>query len=58
VDPAEVEAFFTGTGLIREAAVTAWLDSAGEQNLAAWPVPLQPETGFARKALAGSGTIR
>jgi len=43
VDPAEVEAFFTGTGLIREAAVTAWLDSAGEQNLAAWLVPVQPE---------------
>src|ERR1019366_7356945 len=25
VEPAEVEAFFTGTGLVREAAVTAWL---------------------------------
>jgi amino acid adenylation domain-containing protein len=42
VDPTEVEAFFTGTGLVREAAVTAWLDSAGEQNLAAWLVPSQP----------------
>jgi acyl-CoA synthetase (AMP-forming)/AMP-acid ligase II len=44
VEPAEVEAFFTSTGLVREAAVTAWLDSAGEQNLAAWLVPVQPET--------------
>jgi acyl-CoA synthetase (AMP-forming)/AMP-acid ligase II len=43
VEPADVEAFFTGTGLVREAAVTAWLDSAGEQNLAAWLVPVQPE---------------
>jgi acyl-coenzyme A synthetase/AMP-(fatty) acid ligase len=43
VDPTEVEAFFTGTGLVREAAVTAWLDSAGEQNLAAWLVPVRPE---------------
>jgi amino acid adenylation domain-containing protein len=43
VEPAEVEAFFTGTGLVREAAVTAWLDSAGQQNLAAWLVPVEPE---------------
>lgn len=43
VETAEVEAFFTGTGLIREAAVTAWLDSAGEQKLAAWLVPVQPD---------------
>ena len=43
VEPADVEAFFTGTGLVREAAVTAWLDSAGAQNLAAWLVPVQPE---------------
>jgi amino acid adenylation domain-containing protein len=43
VEPAEVEAFFTGTGLVREAAVTAWLDSAGEQSLAAWLVPAKPE---------------
>jgi amino acid adenylation domain-containing protein len=43
VEPSEVEAFFTGTGLVREAAVTAWMDSAGEQNLAAWLVPVQPE---------------
>jgi len=43
VEPAEVEAFFTGTGLVREAAVTAWLDSTGEQNLAAWLVPVQAE---------------
>jgi amino acid adenylation domain-containing protein len=42
VEPAEVEAFFTGTGLIREAAVTAWLDS-GEQKLAAWLVPVHPD---------------
>jgi amino acid adenylation domain-containing protein len=44
VEPADVEAFFTGTGLVREAAVTAWLDSAGEQKLAAWLVPVHPET--------------
>jgi len=44
VDPAQVEAFFTGTGLVREAAVTAWVDPAGEQNLAAWLVPMQPAT--------------
>jgi len=43
VEPAEVEAFFTGTGLVREAAVTAWLDSAGEQNLAAWLVPVEAD---------------
>jgi len=43
VEPTEVEAFFTGTGLVREAAVTAWPDSSGEQNLAAWLVPSQPE---------------
>jgi len=39
VETAEVEAFFTATGLVRDALVTAWLDSAGEQNLAAWLVP-------------------
>jgi acyl-CoA synthetase (AMP-forming)/AMP-acid ligase II len=43
VEPTEVEAFFTGTGLVREAAVTAWLDPAGQQNLAAWLVPMQPD---------------
>ncbi len=43
VEPAEVEAFFTGTGLVREAAVTAWRESGGEQNLAAWLVPMRPE---------------
>jgi len=43
VEPTEVEAFFIGTGLVREAAVTAWLGSAGEQNLVAWLVPAQPE---------------
>ena len=43
VEPAAVEAFFTGTGLVREAAVTAWLDAAGEQKLAAWLVPMHPE---------------
>src|ERR1039457_2962798 len=43
VETAEVEDFFTGTGLIREAAVAAWLDAAGEQNLAAWLVPVRPE---------------
>jgi len=43
VETAEVETFFTATGLIRDAAVTAWLDSTGEQNLAAWLVPLRPD---------------
>jgi acyl-CoA synthetase (AMP-forming)/AMP-acid ligase II len=43
VEPADVEAFFSGTGFVREAAVTAWVDSAGEQNLAAWLVPVQPD---------------
>jgi acyl-coenzyme A synthetase/AMP-(fatty) acid ligase len=43
VEPSAVEAFFTGTGLVREAAVTAWLDSAGEQNLAAWLVPVHSD---------------
>jgi amino acid adenylation domain-containing protein len=43
VETAEVEACFTATGLVRDAAVTAWLDSAGEQNLAAWLVPLHPD---------------
>jgi amino acid adenylation domain-containing protein len=43
VETAEVEGFFTSTGLFRDAAVTAWLDSTGEQNLAAWLVPLRPD---------------
>jgi amino acid adenylation domain-containing protein len=43
VETAEVEAFFTATGLVRDAAVTAWLDSTGEQNLAAWLVPVRPD---------------
>jgi amino acid adenylation domain-containing protein len=43
VEPAEVEDFFTGTGLIRDAVVAAWRDAAGEQNLAAWLVPARPE---------------
>lgn len=43
VEITEVEAFFTGTGLIRDAAVTAWVDATGEQNLAAWLVPLRPD---------------
>lgn len=43
VETTEVEAFFTATGLVREAAVTAWVDSMGEQNLAAWLVPLRPD---------------
>lgn len=38
-----MEAFFTGTGLVREAAVTTWLDPAGEQNLSAWLVPAHPQ---------------
>jgi acyl carrier protein len=40
VETAEVEAFFAATGLIRDALVTAWYDSTGEQNLAAWLVPV------------------
>ena len=43
VEVAEVEAFFTGCGLIRDALVTTWTDAAGEQNLAAWLVPARPE---------------
>ncbi|MFZ4437595.1 MAG: condensation domain-containing protein [Syntrophales bacterium] len=43
VETAEVETFFTTTGLIRDAAVTAWQDSTGEQNLAAWLVPMRPD---------------
>jgi amino acid adenylation domain-containing protein len=42
VETAEVEAVLTGTGLVSEAAVTAWLDSTGEQSLAAWLVPSRP----------------
>jgi amino acid adenylation domain-containing protein len=43
VETVEVEAFFTATGLVRDAAVTAWLDATGEQNLAAWLVPVHPD---------------
>jgi amino acid adenylation domain-containing protein len=43
VEVAEVEACFMSTGLVREAAVTAWLDSSGEQNLVAWLVPASPD---------------
>jgi amino acid adenylation domain-containing protein len=39
VETAEVESFFTSTGLVRDALVTAWSDATGEQNLAAWLVP-------------------
>ena len=39
VEVAEVETCFMATGLVREAAVTAWLDPTGEQNLVAWLVP-------------------
>jgi amino acid adenylation domain-containing protein len=39
VETAEVETFFTSTGLVRDALVTAWSDATGEQNLAAWLVP-------------------
>jgi non-ribosomal peptide synthetase component F len=38
VETAELEAFFTGTAGIRDAAVTAWVDANGEQNLVAWLV--------------------
>ncbi|MGA2592838.1 MAG: amino acid adenylation domain-containing protein [Bryobacteraceae bacterium] len=57
VEPAEVEAFFTGTGLVREAAVTAWRDSTGEQNLAAWLVPVEhdaPPSVHELRALAAA----
>jgi len=43
VEPAEVEALFTATGLVSEAAVTAWPDSTGEQSLAAFLVPSHPD---------------
>jgi len=43
VETAEVEACLIATGLVRDAAVTAWLDSTGEQNLAAWLVPSRPD---------------
>jgi len=43
VEAAEVEAFFTGSGLIRDAAVAAWVDASGEASLAAWLVPARPE---------------
>lgn len=43
VETTEVEAFLTATGLVREAAVTVWHDSTGEQNLAAWLVPMRPD---------------
>lgn len=43
VETAEIEAFLTATGLVRDAAVTAWVDSTGEQNLAAWLVPVHPD---------------
>jgi amino acid adenylation domain-containing protein len=43
VETAEVEAFFTATGLVRDALVTAWTDSTGEQSLAAWLVPMRAE---------------
>jgi amino acid adenylation domain-containing protein len=43
VEVAEVETCFMATGLVREAAVTAWLDSSGEQNLVAWLVPARSD---------------
>jgi len=43
VEAAEVETCFMATGLVRDAAVTAWLDSTGEQNLVAWLVPACPD---------------
>ena len=43
VEVAEVETCFMATGLVREVAVTAWLDSTGEQNLVAWLVPARPD---------------
>ena len=43
VETAEVEAFFTGTALIRDAAVAARADASGEPNLVAWLVPVRGE---------------
>jgi len=39
VESTEVETCLVATGLVRDAAVTARLDSTGEQNLVAWLVP-------------------
>ena len=44
VETAEVEAFFLDTGLVRDIAVNACPDAAGEHYLAAWLVPAQPES--------------
>jgi len=43
VETAEIETFLTATGLVRDALVTAWRDSAGEQNLAAWLAPMHTD---------------
>jgi len=43
VEAAEVESILTASGLVRDAAVTPWIDATGEQNLAAWLVPWRPD---------------
>jgi amino acid adenylation domain-containing protein len=43
VETAEVEDFFTATGLVRDAAVSIWRDAGGEPSLAAWLVPTRPD---------------
>jgi amino acid adenylation domain-containing protein len=43
VEVAEIEAFFTGTRVVRDAVVTTWEDENGEPNLAAWLVPARSE---------------
>jgi amino acid adenylation domain-containing protein len=43
VETAEVEDFFTATGLVRDAAVSLWRDAGGEPSLAAWLVPARPD---------------
>jgi len=44
VETAEVESILTASGLVRDAAVTSWIDAAGEQDLAAWLVPWRPDS--------------
>jgi amino acid adenylation domain-containing protein len=51
VETAELEAFLTGTAGIRDAAVTAWVDASGEQNLAVWWVPSHREAAPSIKEL-------
>jgi len=58
VETAEVETSLIATGLVRDALVSAWFDSAGEQNLAAWLVPAHadapPRIGELRALVAAA----